>query len=104
VAITRNRALNCTALLVVAVFTLTAGTFGSGPRFHDDDPISREPETQDAAGTQPTDIGLLYELSYNLAVASRHTPSNTRAGNVNTIDEVPDSSWFTNRLRARPLK
>jgi hypothetical protein len=26
-----------------------------------------------------------------------------RARNVNTIDEVPDSSWFTNRILARPL-
>ena len=30
-------------------------------------------------------------------------PSNTRAQNVNTIDEVPDSSWFTNRDRRAPL-
>ena len=26
-----------------------------------------------------------------------------RAQNVNTIDEVPDSSWFTNRIGARPM-
>ena len=26
-----------------------------------------------------------------------------RAHNINTIDEVPDSSWFTNRILARPL-
>jgi hypothetical protein len=26
-----------------------------------------------------------------------------RAENVNTIDEVPDSSWFTNRVYAKPL-
>ena len=26
-----------------------------------------------------------------------------RAQNVNTIDEVPESSWFTNRILARPL-
>ena len=29
---------------------------------------------------------------------SRREPGTTRAGNVNTIDEVPDSSWFTNRI------
>ncbi len=34
----------------------------------------------------------------NLFAVSRHVPSNTRAQNVNTIDEVPDSSWFTNRI------
>jgi len=27
----------------------------------------------------------------------------SRAGNINTIDEVPDSSWFTNRILARPV-
>ena len=30
-------------------------------------------------------------------------PSNTRAGNINTIDEVPDSSWFTNRIGSQPM-
>jgi hypothetical protein len=28
---------------------------------------------------------------------------NRRAGNLNTIDEVPDSSWFTNRIGSRPV-
>ena len=30
-------------------------------------------------------------------------PAGVRAQNVNTIDEVPDSSWFTNRIGARAL-
>jgi hypothetical protein len=30
-------------------------------------------------------------------------PSNLRAQNINTIDEVPDSSWFTNRVGAREV-
>ena len=28
---------------------------------------------------------------------------NVRARDINTIDEVPDSSWFTNRIYAQPL-
>jgi hypothetical protein len=68
------------------------------PRFYADDPIAREPESQDASHAEPVDIGLLFELSYNLFVTANYTPTNTRAGNVNTIDEVPDSSWFTNRV------
>ncbi len=28
---------------------------------------------------------------------------NVRAGNINTIDEVPDSNWFTNRIYARDV-
>ena len=40
----------------------------------------------------------MYELAYNLFVTADYKPSNTRARNINTIDEVPDSSWFTNRI------
>ena len=45
----------------------------------------------------------MYELVYNLFVVSRYEPSGLRAKNVNTIDEVPDSSWFTNRIGVRPI-
>ena len=68
------------------------------PRFYSDDPIAREPPGRDASGVQPWDIGLLYELSTNLFVTANYKPTNTRAGNINTIDELPDSTWFTNRI------
>ena len=45
----------------------------------------------------------MYELMYNLFVTSKYQPSGLRAKNINTIDEVPDSSWFTNRVGARPV-
>jgi hypothetical protein len=70
----------------------------NGPRFFSDDPITKVPEAQDASGAKPVDIGLLYEISYNLFVTAKYKPTNTRALNINTIDEVPDSSWFTNRI------
>ena len=34
---------------------------------------------------------------------ARRSRPDVRARNINTIDEVPDSSWFTNRILARPL-
>src|SRR5262245_26193341 len=98
-----RRALTMVMPIVLTSAMSITDVVGSGQRFHDDDPISREPESQDAAKAQPTDIGLLYELTYNLAVASKHVPSNTLAGNANTIDEVPDSSWFTNRIGTTPV-
>src|SRR4051812_21263570 len=73
------------------------------PRFFKDDPITREPESQDASGAQPVDIGLMYELATNLFVTAGREPSNTRAQNINTIDEVPDSSWYTNRIGTERL-
>ena len=79
-------------------------TLGAAERkFFADDPLSREPETADASGAQPWDIDLYYDLAYNLFVTTRRTPANVRAKNVNTIDEVPDSSWFTNRIGSRPV-
>ena len=65
--------------------------------------LRREPSSRDASGVQPWDIGLTYELTYNLFVTSDYKPTNTRARNINTIDEVPDSSWFTNRIGATPM-
>jgi len=72
------------------------------PKFYDDDPIAREPETRDASGVQPWDIPLAFDLGLNL-FARPGDRSDIRAQNVNTIDEVPDSSWFTNRILARTV-
>jgi hypothetical protein len=90
--------LRLIGLLTVAAAAATVST--SGRRFYDDDPIAREPETRSAAGAKPLNIDLFFEYGYNLFVTARRQPSDTRAGNINTIDEVPDSSWFTNRIGA----
>jgi hypothetical protein len=94
------------ALLVVTAGAI--GLFASGasmqsPRFYPDDPIAREPESQDASKTGAYDQSQMYELLYNLFVTSKYEPSGLRAKNINTIDEVPDSSWFTNRIGARSI-
>jgi hypothetical protein len=89
-----------TALVTVGLMCATGAT--QGPRFYPDDPITQEPESQDASKVKAYDRPDLYEIFYNLFVTSRHKPSGVRALNVNTIDEVPDSSWFTNRIGASP--
>ena len=45
----------------------------------------------------------MYELMFNLFVTASYKPSGLRAKNINTIDEVPDSSWFTNRIGTRAI-
>ena len=100
--VTRRRLAVTVGACGLLVGTLAVGHAAS-QKFYRDDPLTREPETQDASGAQPRDIDLFYELTYNLFVVPRRPPTNTRAQNVNTIDEVPDSSWFTNRIGARPL-
>ena len=42
-------------------------------------------------------------MTYNLFVTAGYKPSGVRAKNINTIDEVPDSSWFTNRIGTTPI-
>ena len=86
---------------VAGTFAATAST--TGPRFYQDDPIAREPESQDASKAQAYEIEQMYEMVYNLFIAPGYKPSGTRAQNLNTIDEVPDSSWFTNRIGARTI-
>src|SRR5258705_11960627 len=87
-----------TLLIVLAALAAAGRAATTGPAFYDDDPIAREPESRSAADAKPLAINLFYEYSYNLFVNASRQPSNSRAGNVNTIDDVPDSSWFTNRI------
>jgi len=83
--------------LVIAEPSATTATFRS------DDPLSREPETQDASGVQAWTIDLFIDLATNLFGEPGSHETGVRARNVNTIDEVPDSSWFTNRILEHPV-
>jgi hypothetical protein len=94
---TRGLAIAFGALLLADVLTAQA------PRFRADDPIAREPDTQDASKVAPWEIDLTFDLAYNLFGNPGDKTPNVPAQNVNTIDEVSDSSWFTNRAGARPL-
>ena len=90
--------------IVAAMLTAFGGAVSStSPHFYRDDPISREPESQDASKAAPSEIGQMYEMVYNLLAQPDYKPSGLRAQNLNTVDEVPDSSWFTNRIGARSL-
>ncbi|HEY7287141.1 MAG TPA: hypothetical protein VH497_16945 [Vicinamibacterales bacterium] len=86
-----------TILAVLAALAVVPAR-SAGLKFYPDDPITREPESRDASKAVPLNIALFYEYAINLFVTERHKPSNTRAQNVNTIDEVPDSGWLTNRI------
>jgi hypothetical protein len=94
----RARKAGLLILPVAALGLFASAVSTKGPRFYPDDPIAREPESQDASRVQRYEIGSLYEMTNNLFVISGHKPSGLRAKNINTIDEVPDSNWFTNRI------
>ena len=81
--------------LLVAVCTVVLSS--AGPKFYRDDPLWRDPETQDASRAQPIDVSEQYDFVENTFLNAGDKIAR-RAVNVNTVDEVPDSSWFTNRI------
>ncbi len=85
-------------ILILGAAIAAPALNSAGRRFYSDDPISRELDTEDASGAQPWEINLVWDLSLNAAAAPGRRGTPPRAGNINTIDEVPDSNWFTNRL------
>ena len=89
------------ALAVVGLFGAVAST--QRPRFYPDDPIQREPASRDAGKAQPYNRPDLFEMIDNLLVTVHYDPSGRRAQDINTIDEVPNSSWFTNRIGTVPV-
>jgi hypothetical protein len=70
-------------------------TTGSAQQFLPDDPLTRTPEVAAVRRTEVQDINALYDFFHN----SLHykNKSATESLGVNTLGEVPDSSWFTNR-------
>ena len=99
----RVRRAGFLVLSAAALGLFASSVSTQSPRFYPDDPIAREPESQDASKSAPYDQSQMYELLYNLFVTSGYKPSGLRAKNINTIDEVPDSSWFTNRIGTRAV-
>jgi hypothetical protein len=98
-----RRSERCAVVAALALAVTLAPLQSQQPRFFRDDPLAVEPETQDASVAQPWEIDLAYDLAHAYIVTGRRTPAGRRAGNVNTIVEVPDSSWFTNRIGSRPV-
>ena len=96
-------ALTRVVLVLMLCPALLVSVDGQRPRFFPDDPLQREPETQDASSVQEMETGLTPDLLLNLFSQPGDAKTNQRAYNINTADEVPDSSWFTNRIYARNL-
>jgi hypothetical protein len=80
-----------------------AGALAVEPRFFPDDPLwTDDDRALDAskAAEQEDSNGYDFLVNTFLNPGERR---DVRALNVNTLDEVPDSSWFTNRIGRREL-
>jgi hypothetical protein len=83
---------------LLAVLLAVATTSAVAPRFYPDDPIARDDDRVfDASKAAEQEDSNGYDFVVNTCVKQgerRDIP----AMNVNTLGEVPDSSWFTNRI------
>jgi len=91
------------ATAAVAIMLATLGR-GAVPRFFPDDPIQIDDDTAlDASGAVSNGEG---SNMYDFVEHTFMKPGDRTGGparNVNTMDEVPDSMWFTNRVGRRPM-
>jgi hypothetical protein len=90
-------------LLLVALLFAAASAAGQAPKYFPDDPIQRDDDMAlDAGNATPIEGSNGYDFAEHtfLKVGDRR---NVRAVNANTIGEVPDSSWFTNRIGVRDM-
>ena len=89
------------ALLALLLATLPVSS--QSPAYYPDDPIAFDDDMSlDASKVVPVEDSNAYDFVANTFAhpGQRH---NLRARNVNTIDEVPDSSWFANRIGRSPM-
>ena len=90
-------------LCVAAACAASVTGWSQSPRFFPDDPIQVDDDRAfDAGGVKPIEGSNAYDFAEHtfLKPGDRR---DVRAVNVNTIDEVPDSSWFTNRIGRQPM-
>ena len=87
----------------MAISVWRVGVAQQPPMFFPDDPIQVDDDRAfDAGDVQPVAPSTYYDFIENTFL----TPGDDariRALNTNTVDEVPDSSWFTNRIGSREL-
>ena len=75
---------------------------GAAPQFFPDDPIQVDDDRAiDASGAKPIEGSNAYDFAEHTFL-KRGDTRDIRAVNVNTVDEVPDSTWFTNRIGRTP--
>ncbi|MCW5977822.1 MAG: hypothetical protein KIT09_07075 [Bryobacteraceae bacterium] len=89
-------------LLVAAALILVVGRAPArAQKFYPDDPIQVIPDLAPVEDPRERRIDALFDFFYQSVRAEPREPQPSLA--VNTLGEVPDSSWFTNRHARRRL-
>jgi hypothetical protein len=88
--------------IALAALSLLAPPRAHAQRFLPDDPVAADPDDLPIPKPRPLDVSRTFDFLEN--TFSHHPGARIpRAVNVNTLGEVPDSSWFTNRAGSREM-
>jgi hypothetical protein len=104
VSVVRDRgAVLRLAAAVTAALVLTIAPRAAAPRFFPDDPLQMDDDRAfDASAAKEIEGSNAYDFAEHTFFKPGDR-ADIRAANVNTVDEVPDSTWFTNRIGRRPM-
>ena len=81
---------------------LLGWTAVSAQRFYPDDPIQRDTDNLPIEKPALVELSPLFDTVENFFGSEAQGPLLT-AENINTLGQVPDSSWFTNRIGVREM-
>jgi hypothetical protein len=82
-------------LIMMASFILIGPVASRTLRFYSDDPIHKDADPLPVHNIKKTDIYALYDYLYQ--TERQELRKSQPASGVNTLGEVPDNAWFTNR-------
>ncbi len=93
----------------LAIATLLFPLLLGAQKFYHDDPLEKEPAPMHVSNAAFRKLNDYFDLFSNTFAepGERHPDKDhgdvIPAGAVNTLGEVPDSAWFTNRIGTRPM-
>lgn len=87
---------------LIFMFLLSSPSLATAQKFFEDDPVWKDEDQILAPRPEPRDLSQIADLLLSTFVR-RPEGSIPLAENVNTLGEVPDSSWFTNRIGLHPI-
>src|SRR5688500_198180 len=94
--------MTCVGRFLLALLALACALPGraAAPKFLPDDPVAVDNDRLPMPRPVPVEISTTFDV-IERTFKGRPDGNIPRAVNVNTLGEVPDSSWFTNRMGAR---
>ena len=98
------RRFNLFLRVILAIGLLSVSGFAQGSKFRSDDPLGVDPDQLPTAQPQAVELSQTVDVLANTFTLrpDKDVPI-PEAENTNTLGEVPDSSWFTNRMSRRVM-